>query len=93
VAQANPRTDEEEGAVVGDLRRLLQLGTPLPDRAAARVTRHLRLLRAHGVIKKIPKTHRYRLTHTGRLLTAALFAVRAAPLEQLVETASARFVA
>jgi hypothetical protein len=73
-----------------DLRRLLHPGTPHADRAvSARVTRQLRLLRAHGVIKKIPKTHRYRVTKNGHLLTAALFAVRDATLEKLVGTAAA----
>jgi hypothetical protein len=73
-----------------DLRRLLPPGKPHAGRAAAaRVTRQLRLLRAHGVIKKIPKTHRYRVTHNGHLLAAALFAVREATLEKLVGTAAA----
>jgi hypothetical protein len=57
--------------------------------ASARITRHLRLLRAHGVIKKIPKTRRYRLTNNGHLLNAALFAVRETTLAKLVETAAA----
>jgi len=34
-------------------------------RMAAKVTRQIRLLRAHGLIKKIPKTHRYQLTDSG----------------------------
>jgi hypothetical protein len=73
-----------------DLRRLLHARTPHDTRAvSARVTRQLRLLRAHGVIKKIPKTHRYRLTTHGHLLAAALFAVREATLEKLVGTAAA----
>lgn len=58
-------------------------------RRSARMSRALRLLRAHGVIKKIPKTHRYRLTHNGHLFTAAVFAVREATLEKLVGTAAA----
>ncbi|MEK7837415.1 MAG: hypothetical protein AAB328_05460 [candidate division NC10 bacterium] len=53
-------------------------------RLAAKITRQLRLLRAHGVVQKIPKTHRYNLTRTGHLLTAALFAVRDATLSQLI---------
>jgi len=57
--------------------------------ASARVTRQLRLLRAHGVIKKIPKTLRYRLTHHGHVLAAAVFALREATLEKLVGTAAA----
>jgi hypothetical protein len=43
---------------------------PDPDpaqhrRVSARVTRQLRLLRAHGLIKKVPHTHAYRVTHKG----------------------------
>ncbi len=77
-----------------DLCRLLHptprhLSTSEKRRRSARMSRALRLLRAHGVIKKIPKTHRYRLTNNGHLLTAAVFAVREATLEQLVGTAAA----
>jgi hypothetical protein len=43
----------------------------------------LRLLRAHGVIHKIPKTHRYRLTLRGQLLTAALQATPSANIKDL----------
>lgn len=77
-----------------DLRRLLHptqqpLATADARRLSARISRQLRLLRAHGVIKKIPKTHRYQLTKRGRLLCAALFAVREATLEKLVGSAAA----
>ena len=51
-------------------------------------SRQLRLLRTHGVIKKIPKTHRYRLTPKGHLLTAALFAARGANIKQLLAAAA-----
>jgi len=57
-------------------------------RVAAKTSRQLRLLRAHGVIRKIPKTHRYRLTPNGQLLTAALFAARRANIKQLLATAA-----
>jgi hypothetical protein len=57
-------------------------------RLCARISRRLRLLRAHGVIHKIPKTHRYRLTERGQLLTAALFAAREANVKQLLAKAS-----
>ena len=72
-----------------DLRRLLHPTTNAASaadvrRLAAKITRQLRLLRAHGVVQKIPKTHRYKLTRTGHLLTAALFAVRDATLSQLI---------
>jgi hypothetical protein len=29
------------------------------------MTYHLRRLRLHGIIERIPKTHRYRITHPG----------------------------
>jgi len=71
-----------------DLRRLLIQTPPGSSprdirRASAKISRQLRLLRAHGVIKKIPKTHRYRITTNGQLLTAALFATRRANIKQL----------
>ena len=77
-----------------DLRRLLhptkRSQSPAETRRlSARISRQLRLLRAHGVIKKIPKTHRYQLTKGGHLLTAALFAVRQATLQKLVGSAAA----
>lgn len=57
-------------------------------RLCARTSRRLRLLRAHGVIRKIPKTHRYRITKRGQLLTTALFAAREANVKQLLAKAS-----
>jgi hypothetical protein len=41
-------------------------------RLASRISRHLRLLREHGLIKKLPKQHKYLLTDKGRLLTTSL---------------------
>ncbi len=58
-------------------------------RLSARISRQLRLLRAHGVIKKLSKTHRYQLTKRGRLLCAALFAAREATIQKLVGAAAA----
>jgi hypothetical protein len=58
------------------------------EQHAAKVSRQLRLLRAHGLIKKIPKTHRYQLTDRGRLLTAALRATRDATLENILRDAA-----
>lgn len=76
-----------------DLRRLLHPSATKNSpsnvrRLSARTSRRLRLLRAHGIIRKIPKTHRYRLTTKGDLLTAALFAARAANIKQLLATAA-----
>lgn len=47
-------------------------------RQSAAVTRQLRLLRAHGVIQKVPKTHRYQVTPKGRELIAAVTTTHAA---------------
>ena len=57
-------------------------------RLSAKTSRLLRLLRAHRVIRKIPKTRRYRLTDRGQLLTAALFATRTANITQLLAKAA-----
>ena len=57
-------------------------------RQAAAVGRRLRLLRAHGLIRKVPKSHRYRLTEKGTKLVAALFAARDATLKQLLGSAA-----
>lgn len=57
-------------------------------RLSAKVSRQLRLLRAHGLIRKVQKSHRYRLTAKGQLLTAALFAARQASIKQLLAQAA-----
>lgn len=74
-----------------DLRRLLY---PAPKteaddrRRSGSISRLLRLLREHGVVRKIQKTHRYQLTERGRRLTAALRATRDANLRQLLREAA-----
>lgn len=50
---------------------------------SGRVTRLLGLLRAHGLIKKVPRTHRYLLTVEGTSVIPALLAVNNATLGQL----------
>ena len=57
-------------------------------RLSAKMSRKLRLLRAHGLIEKISRTHRYQLTERGRLLTAALRATRDANIQQLIRQAA-----
>lgn len=76
-----------------DIRRVLHPGSDHHDpadlrRLAARVGRRLRMLRAHGLIQKVPKTHRYQLTPKGHALTAALTAARSATLRQLLREAA-----
>ncbi len=55
---------------------------------SARISRHLRLLRDHGLVRKIPRRHRYHLTDKGRQLSAALNAMLSASTEQLLDMAA-----
>lgn len=74
-----------------DLRALLYPGPAATDqesrRRSAAVTRQLRLLRAHGLIRKVPKTHRYMVSETGRRTLTALLAARNANADQLTRCA------
>jgi hypothetical protein len=62
-------------------------GAAETKRQAAKVTRLLRLLRGHGLIHKIAKTHRYHLTDKGRNSVSALLAARHANTKQLLQAA------
>ena len=57
-------------------------------RRSSKVTRLLRMLRAHGLIKKVAHTHRYILTAKGRQILPAILAVDRVPLAQLEPAAS-----
>jgi hypothetical protein len=52
-------------------------------RQAAAVTRRLRLLREHGLILKVQKTHRYQVTAEGRRILTALLSAHAADASRL----------
>ena len=54
----------------------------------AAVGRKLRLLRAHGLIAKVSKTHRYVVTDKGRRIITALLAARQASTEKLTALAA-----
>jgi hypothetical protein len=54
---------------------------------ASAISRKLSLLRAHGLIQKVPHTHRYLLTKTGVTAIAALLAARNANVNQLTPAA------
>lgn len=75
-----------------DLRAILHGDAPadpvLAKRQAARITRQLRLLRGHGLIRKIPKTHRYQLTPTGRTTITALLVAQQANIQHLAQLAA-----
>lgn len=51
------------------------------------ITRKLQLLRAHGLIQKIPKTHRYKLTKQGQTHITTLLTARHATTKQLTQSA------
>lgn len=57
-------------------------------RRSAQISRQLRLLRAHGLLKKVPKTHRYQVTDRGRVILTALNAARYASTQKLVAQAA-----
>lgn len=74
-----------------DLRPLLFGDAQSPTetrRQMAKVTRLVRLLRAHGLVHKVPKTHRYTVSPQGRERITALLAARAANTEQLMKMAA-----
>jgi hypothetical protein len=54
---------------------------------AAAMTRRLALLRAHGLIVKVQKTHRYRLSAWGQRVTTALVAAYEADVNRLASAA------
>jgi hypothetical protein len=55
---------------------------------AGKVTRLIRLLRAHGLIRKVRRSHRYQLTNTGRVQITAILAAQQATTKQLVSLAA-----
>ncbi|MDA1139966.1 MAG: hypothetical protein O3B01_15430 [Planctomycetota bacterium] len=57
-------------------------------RLSGRVTRRLGLLRAHGLIKKVPRTTRYVLTPKGQQAATAILAASAAETQRLMEMAA-----
>ena len=78
-----------------DLRGILapQRSAEAPDQVArrrlsAKATRCIGLLRAHGLIRKVPRTSRYVLTDQGRKFTTALLSASATDIKTLMELAA-----
>ena len=75
-----------------DLQRLLYADVPADvqqkHRRSAAVSRKLRLLRAHGLIQKVPKTHRYQVTDAGRRAIAAALTIRQTSMATLNRVAA-----
>jgi hypothetical protein len=57
-------------------------------RRSARVTRLIRVLRGHGLLQKVPKTHRYQVNACARAAINALLAAGNANPEKLAEQAA-----
>jgi hypothetical protein len=55
---------------------------------SGRISRHLLLLRMHGLIRKLPKQRKYTLTDKGRTLTAAVNVAFAASVNDLLKAAA-----
>jgi hypothetical protein len=56
--------------------------------SSAKATRLLRLLRAHHLIAKVPRTHRYQVTFKGRQIITAILKAQHVSLEQLNKAAA-----
>ena len=74
------------------LRKMLS-GTPWAKgmsskQLSSRISRHLHLLREHGLIKKLPNQNRYTLTAKGRKITSAVDAALAASVNGLLNLAA-----
>jgi hypothetical protein len=74
-----------------DLQRLLFASAAADPaeqrRRCGQITRKLRMLRAHGLIQKVPHTHRYLVSEKGRQVIAAISAAREADIEKLAKAA------
>jgi hypothetical protein len=70
-----------------DLRTLLYADSPATEKQhrqrSAAIGRRLRLLRAHRLIRKVPKTHRYHVTELGRQILPAVLSARHVTLKSL----------
>ena len=57
-------------------------------RRSARVSYLLRLLRAHGILRKVPKSHRYQVSPRGRELLTAVLTAHRSSVEELTRMAA-----
>ena len=75
-----------------DIRSILYATEPSTPqelrRQSSAVSRKLGLLRAHGLLKKVPKSHRYRLTEKGGNGLTALLAAANATTSELINLAA-----
>jgi hypothetical protein len=80
-----------EGFRNKDLRNLLFPATTdkkEQKRQSAKISRLLRIMRAHGIIKKFPKSHRYQLTAKGQRLIGMINGLSRHTVESLTNSAA-----
>jgi hypothetical protein len=70
-----------------DIQKLLygtEADSPIERRRrSSAISRKLRMLRAHGLIRKVPRTHRYMVTKTGRAIIVAVLTTARTSVNQL----------
>jgi len=70
-----------------DLQKLLYTSEPASPierrRRSAAVSRKLRMLRTHGLIQKVPRTHRYQVQGSARPILAAILTTARTSVHQL----------
>jgi hypothetical protein len=57
--------------------------SPAERRRSSAISRKLRMLRAHGIVRKIPRPHRYQVTEAGRAILLAVPTTARTSLNQL----------
>lgn len=76
-----------------DLRKWLypeseQAGKDQQKKCSGRISRRIRLLRAHGLVRKVPHANRYILTEKGQKFSCALLTASALDIKALAEMAA-----
>ena len=60
----------------------------LKRKLSSAMTRKIRILRAHGLVKKVVKTHRYMITEKGRRIISAILEYQNISLKQVYDLAA-----
>jgi len=63
------------------------VSAPEKRRRSAAISRKLRMLRAHGLIQKVPRTHRYQVSAEGRSILLSVLTTARTSLQQLNQIA------
>jgi hypothetical protein len=77
-----------EGFRNKDLAEHLGVGIGDPKKTSNRISRLLRILRAHRIIRKSPGSHRYFVTPKGRRIAAAVLQIQITTLQQIARIAA-----